>query len=104
MSKELTEHQRKAEQATEKLNSAYRTVFVTEKPSYTALKAARKRVMQDLDDVVYQQNYRADKDGKYCPYRAAIEDGFRRMAKDIRKRISSKSMEGLGKKQPKVIK
>jgi len=107
MSKELTELQRKRQQAEEELNRAYRIVFVTEKPSQTALKAARKRVRQDLDDIMRAISYLSDKNGEYPEsviHRGLINEGGRKIAEDMLKRISSKPDSGMEKKKIKVTK
>ena len=104
MSTELEEHQLKRQQAEEDLNRAYRIVFVTEKPSQAAFKAARKRVRQDLDDIIYERCWRISKNGTHCPYRSVFEDGFRFLAKELQKRISSKPDSGMEKKKIKVTK
>ncbi len=104
MSSELTDHQKKLQIENEKLNQAYRDLFKVKGISKTRLEAARKRVLKDLEDIVFQQTHYPDEKGHYCPYKAAIEDGGRRMAKDMRKRIFSSPREDLNQKKPKVNK
>lgn len=105
MSEELSEHQKKRQQAEEKLNRAYRIVFKFEDSSDIERKRAVKRVLQDLEDIQKAKSWIPDRSGSYesTNIRGWINEGGRKMASDMWKRIYSKPMIGY-KDKPKVTK
>lgn len=94
---EPTEEQRKKAQYEEKLNKAYRDLFRTDGVTHKRIAACRELVLEDLKAVLYAQTHFPDAQGHYCPYRAAIEEGGRKLAKDINARIYSTPNQTLKK-------
>ena len=99
---DLTEHQKKLQRTEENLNQAYRGLFKLVGISKTRLASARKLVLNDLDEILRAKTHFPDEKGHYCPVRAAIEEGSRKMARDMIDRIQSKPMVGFTKDKPNV--
>jgi len=79
------------EREKERLNRAWRNLF---KAKGTTLESARKRVLKDLDDIEKAASWLPNKEGTYCNTRGWINEGGRKLAKDIVKKIESKPNTG----------
>ncbi len=99
---ELTEHKRKLRIQIEKRNEAYRNLFRTKNISKTRLDTARKRVLKDLDDIIGAKTHFPDEKGHYCEIRAALEEGNRKCAIEMKQFIYSTPTTGTEKKEPNV--
>lgn len=92
----MTNKERQQEKANqeEKLNRAFRIVFNEGECSKAALDPARKLVKGWLDAEEKGVSFVPDTQGHYCPVRAAINDGGRKLVNQIKKKFNSKAKTG----------
>jgi len=101
----MTNKERLEERAREEenLNRDYRTLLGDGEASLESMERARSRIRKDFDAILHAKTWFPDMDGHYCPYRAAIEEGGRKIIRDLLNRINSKSKGDGADEKPKVI-